>query len=379
MTSGLPFPVRRGAQDGCPPSEKVKMQNTEYKYRLSTLAERKSLGQEWMICPQCGKREFSPYLDRSGRPVGRSCGRCNREINCGYHVKPKEYFAIHPDTREAEMPMAMVRVQPKLRIEMPIDWVVKSMARNGENVLLQYLRRQPWSEMQRARLENAIDSYGVGTDRQGRTIWWQIDDEQNVRSGKRMMYKADGHRDKKCAPTWIHSAPGVRAIYPSDKYEYVGCLFGQHLLAEHRRAKACLVESEKSALICSAFWPMEERVWVACGGLSHINAATIAPIVSGGREVLAYPDHDGYERWKDKLDGRINVSEFVERHYVEGVDPIGADMADVMLRMLGDATEGDEPMTNERLYERLKERYEQLRRFTECVEVRLKRPSEVIK
>ena len=45
-------------------------------------------------CPSCGKpREFSRYIDRqTGQQLPDHIGRCNRELHCGYHYTPKQYF-----------------------------------------------------------------------------------------------------------------------------------------------------------------------------------------------------------------------------------------------------------------------------------------------
>ena len=63
------------------------------RYRLATYRECKA-HREWnTTCPDCGRRgKFSPYIDTATmRPVDdRTCGRCNRLSNCGYHLPPRE-------------------------------------------------------------------------------------------------------------------------------------------------------------------------------------------------------------------------------------------------------------------------------------------------
>jgi rubredoxin len=45
-------------------------------------------------CPECGKKkEFTRYIDiDTGNYIADHVGKCNREINCGYHYTPKQYF-----------------------------------------------------------------------------------------------------------------------------------------------------------------------------------------------------------------------------------------------------------------------------------------------
>ena len=344
-----------------------KIQDTSrYVYHLATAADMARLGHEWRVCPGCGRKEFKPYVDATGEPLDRTCGRCNRERNCCYHLPPHEFRKENPG-HEANRPVANVAGDrpAKRAITMPSAWVAAKTKDNGRNVLLQFLRSLPWDGEQRQRLEAALAAYGVGTDKLGRTIWWQIDEQGHVRSGKQIAYKADGHRDKNRPPGWIHSA--VRGVFPADEYEYVGCLFGLHLVARHPGATVCLVESEKSAVVCSAFFPMEERVWVASGGLTHVNAATLAPLLRARRKITAYPDHDGFQDWTQRLadiDRSITVSSFVEQLYEPARDPVTADIADILLRVMA-----DEKQDAAQRFEKLKNDFVNFKDLTECVQM----------
>lgn len=68
------------------------------------------------------------------------------------------------------------------------------------------------------------------------------------------------------------------------------CNFGDHLTAERPTAPIAVVESEKTALICSMVYP--QHVWVAVGSKSNLNAARFEPY--RGRTVIVFPDRDGY-------------------------------------------------------------------------------------
>ncbi len=48
-------------------------------------------------CPACNsKGVFVRYQDERGEYLSTDVGRCNRESKCGYHYKPKQYFANNP-------------------------------------------------------------------------------------------------------------------------------------------------------------------------------------------------------------------------------------------------------------------------------------------
>ena len=79
--------------------------NNDCKFTLAHYRDVKS--HNWnRTCPQCGKREFSPYIDLyTGRPIDdKHCGKCNRETNCGYHQPPREWFAEHRTERHEWLP-----------------------------------------------------------------------------------------------------------------------------------------------------------------------------------------------------------------------------------------------------------------------------------
>ncbi len=50
-------------------------------------------------CPACNsKGVFVRYKDERGEYLSSDVGRCNRESKCGYHRKPKEFFADNPQS-----------------------------------------------------------------------------------------------------------------------------------------------------------------------------------------------------------------------------------------------------------------------------------------
>lgn len=74
------------------------------------------------------------------------------------------------------------------------------------------------------------------------------------------------------------------------EWKLTQCLFGEHLLNDKDKVNAnvALVESEKTAVICSLLLP--ECIWLATGGKSQFNDRLMVP---KGRKVTAFPDIDG--------------------------------------------------------------------------------------
>src|SRR5699024_8538126 len=109
--------------------------------------------------------------------------------------------------------------------------------------------------------------YQIGSSKHwnGATVFWQIDKNLDIRSGKVMLYDKDGHRAKRNDGngyiTWVHSL-----LY--DDYNLKQCLFGEHLLIDSEKPVA-LVESEKTAIIASVHYP--DYTWLAVGSKHNIK------------------------------------------------------------------------------------------------------------
>ena len=236
------------------------------------------------------------------------------------------------------------------RPELPmVYWQAKNVIQptlnhDGENPLLQYLHALPLTAEHKARLMMSIrEMYFVGTSTKGETkgwsIWWQIDEKLRVRTGKLMAYKEDGHRNKELRYSfnWVHSLLKKAGKWSEDKAQVKTCLFGLHLINVFPDAEVCIVESEKSAVICSAFCDPTKRLWMATAGKSALTREKLQPLIDAKRYIVLYPDYDGYEEWtaaaKRIQYDRISVSNQV-RKYWQPVDGEKADMADIMLRMV---------------------------------------------
>lgn len=213
-----------------------------------------------------------------------------------------------------------------------------------------------WDATQRARIDQVMRDYLVGHSVHGHTIWWQIDEEQRVRTGKLMKYKADGHRDKEASWNfdWIHSLlarhPQYRHIYDPDKQEVRQTLFGMHLLDHYRKGRqqqrVCIVESEKTAVImATAYGNTPSQVWMACGGIRSLSREKLQPIIEQKRDIILYPDRDGITEWRAKAANigysRIKVDTTPVTKWWKPQDGEKADIADVVVRIINEG--GNQP------------------------------------
>lgn len=242
-------------------------------------------------CPYCGApHQFAYYVNEDGKALNEYVGRCNRETNCGKHYKPTDFFRDHPDfTIKEEWMHQAPKVERRLCF---IDRHHVTRYRSDNSVLINFLRRVFDIED----VERACRNYRIGATADGRTVFWQIDHEGRVRSGKVMEYGTDGHRIKKeqdCI-TWMHTILKKDGYLPTD-WQLTQCLFGEHLLKSRPEAQVCIVESEKTALIASIY--DRSKVWLATGGKNNLNGERIAPLQ--GRKVVIFPDADAVDKWKE--------------------------------------------------------------------------------
>lgn len=239
-------------------------------------------GSKKEICPNCGKKRFVPYVLASDgvTPAGFEYGRCDREQSCGYHRYPDGEKTVVAVPHQVK-PKEMLRYIGEMNDMPPAQfhlWMSEMLTFTDALV--------------------AINDYHIdGID--DKVIWWQIDRDGVVRTGKVMKYLANGHRDKSDTfpITWAHKHRRLKDQFKGEELKQ--CLFGEHLLAKYPKKPVVLVESEKTAVIMSRIYP--EHLWLATGGSQGIKSdERLTPL--HGRKVLLVPDNGQYWNWKRVAD-----------------------------------------------------------------------------
>ena len=314
----------------------------DYKYKLALYKGPQSR----LVCPSCGRREFVPYVDsETGEILHETCGRCNRESKCGYHLTPSQYFQQNPgarppgeawnkppawfDKRKVTIATAP-KPQPTGTIdELPKEIVEKTISLKHPSNLVKYLSTifDPFI------VEELVLEYGLGTTKQGETIFYEIDRKGRYRGGKIIQYNPEtGHRVKGTdhPVRWAHT-DYLRLGYIPQGWTMTQCLFGEHLLDKYPDKMVCLVEAEKSAIIGSAFAP--DCVWVATGGKTQMGDKLD---VLQGRQIVVYPDVDAFDKWTEAFAKRpylsAVISTFLEDNCTEEDREAQVDIADLLIR-----------------------------------------------
>ena len=297
-------------------------------------------------CPSCQQRDktFSLYIDtETGEHIHPTVGRCNRESNCGYHYTPKQYFQDNNVSFNTPQMKANktrpVAPPPKPVSFIPAEIFKASLKAYESNHFVTYLIDLFGIEV----TNDLVEKYFLGTSKHwnGASVFWQIDSQGKVRTGKIMLYNPlTGKRVK--VPfnhiTWVHT----RLNQPD--FELEQCFFGEHLLRDTSRPVA-IVESEKTAVIASAYLP--EFIWLAAGNADGLNASKCS--ILKGRTVILFPDLNAFEKWKKRAEGfshiaSFQISDLLEKSASEAERRNGLDIADYLERFsLREYLKGESP------------------------------------
>jgi hypothetical protein len=298
---------------------------TEYSYILEPYNGMKSR----YTCPNCGaKQSFAKYINSDTKEyLSDDVGRCNREEKCGYHYTPKQYFS---DNKMTEF--KPITYKPKPTIQKEPDFIeaglfTQSLKAYDKNNFVSFLIGLFGAEV----TNELVAKYYIGTSKKwnGATIFWQIDEQMKVRTGKIMLYNPEtGKRIKEPYNhfSWVH-----KNLNKPD-FSLNQSLFGLHLMKGNRKPIA-VVESEKTAIISSVYLP--DFIWLATGGLNNLSKSRFEPLRN--RKVVLYPDLGAFDKWSEKTKElksicSISISDLLEQVATEKERDNGFDIADYLIR-----------------------------------------------
>jgi uncharacterized protein DUF6371/zinc ribbon protein len=305
--------------------------NAMYKYSLHNKSNKH-------FCPKCLKKRFVLYVDNdTGKTLSEKVGRCDREINCGYHYTPKMYFQ---DNNMDFVPFALNKASGKKDKPTSFHSIVdvnSSLNTSLNNNFLTFLN----SIFEFEKVESIIKLYRIGTASfwNNATIFWQIDIENKVRGGKMIMYKKTGKRTRYI--NWVHSYK-IKHNQISE-FNLNQCFFGEHLLNQFPEKTIALVESEKTACIMSQIF--EKYIWMATGSLSGLSIKKLK--ILKDKKIILYPDLglsenkiSPYSFWKERCQEFIqqgydvSISDLLEKNGTENQKKLGYDIADYFIELL---------------------------------------------
>ena len=298
-----------------------------YKYSLQKSSKKTH-------CPKCGKKRFVPYINNETNEIlHHTIGRCDREVNCGYHLTPKDYFNENKTLEDLSKHnnheySRSVNPERSRGTFHPNHYIERSL-KSTDNFTT-YLR----TIFTPHKVKQVMDRYKIGTSTHWKnaTIFWQIDNQNNIRAGKVILYNNTGHRSKYA--TWIHSILLKKKVITT--YHLNQCLFGLHLINGNSKPIA-IVESEKTACVMSIVFP--KYLWLATGGSNNIADKYFTPVKD--RKIILFPDlsidNSIFDKWHQKtielqkFGFDITTSTLLEEFANETDKQNGFDIADYFL------------------------------------------------
>lgn len=316
-------------------------------------------GQKKYICPACGKHKiFVRYIDaQDNNYLADHVGRCDREVNCGYHYKPSDYFAEDAGAKERYKDYTPQPYTPAPRVNIPVEIMQATLQGYEENTFINWLT----TIFPLPVVKQLIANYHIGTSKHykgGGAIFWFISKGGEVRYGQVKAFDTSGHTATFSAPDGDvrkcqNSAVNLfkKALLKSSKelpawiepYEAqelkIDTAFGAHLLAlpENNDKPIAIVEAPKTAIVAAGFFP--QFVWLAIGALSYLKRSRCG--ILAGRDVILYPDLKAADAWQerikaeelDKVCNTITVSRFLEEHATEDERGKGLDLCDYLEKL----------------------------------------------
>ena len=292
-------------------------------------------------CPQCGRKHtFTRYIDteNNNQYISDNVGKCNRLDKCGYHYTPHQYFTDNPWKRdnfsreEKSCPSIQLHRKngwmetppPPKRASAGLPRRVLDATMSENCAYLAWLESRFGSDT----ALRIADEYYVGGIAD-RAVFWQVDGEGCIRTGKIMAY--DEHTGKRLkgegTVDWVHAVMRREGSLPED-WELVQCMYGEHLLTRYPDRDVALAEGAKTAHIGAMLMP--NMVWVAVDSMMALTTDMLRPLK--GRRVILFPDEGkGYEVWTERI---ASIAEEVGFKYMvstfrEGREK-GGDIADLV-------------------------------------------------
>ena len=287
------------------------------------------------LCPACQKKRFVRYYDFEKKQyLPENIGRCDREVKCGYHYSAGDYFkdqykqgkGIYYKSVLTKPSNAGRPIEPSF---ISCETFRKSLIHYDKNHFISFLSLL----FDKEKVTFLIDEFKIGTSKHwpGATVFWQMDNKGKIRAGKIMLYDPQtGKRVKRDVVLiqWVHK------ILKLKNYNLEQCLFGLHQLPKAGTKSIAIVESEKTAVLMTGFYP--GYCWMATGGLSNLTYLKMKVLT--GRKIILYPDLGGWEKWQEKAavltqNGMdVQVSGILEKHCSPMDRESGFDIADYFIK-----------------------------------------------
>jgi len=328
--------------------------NDRFTYKKGNSFQKKRL----TPCPGCGRKGcFTPIIDTwNNDKIVPYAGHCDHRDTCGYSKGWRAIFKEHPDIKkkflvdgddiQIKKPDHIIK-QPELKMfYLNKEYAKESILRgqvqsnNFKDYFIGLLGIEVTNKLF-WRCGVGISSINIGGDNWTEFFQIDINKNKNIRTSEIIPYKIGGHRyqpgehkgyENRSPISWGHKVRDPRIKFNSYTHQFKQVFFGSHLLNEDKTKVVCIVESCKTCLLASAWYP--QHLWLASGGESGL--ATHKFDVLKGRRIHLFPDKGtAFKAWSGRakflkdIGYNVSVSDFLER---DDTIPDKADLADYLER-----------------------------------------------
>jgi hypothetical protein len=286
-------------------------------------------------CPMCkAKGEFRYY---EGLP--REFGKCERVNNCGYSNLPPSDFK----TDGYQIPP--VQKPKELKIVYPDQEKIKSFLPNHASNFHKFCIRLGIPQ-------DHLTKWNVGTNGESTAFAYQEQSTGHFTNVKEVKYSEEGKRTgeayylkryecKGCGAAFDRylktctACNKTKTLFGSEKEKFMICIYGEHTWSTEKDENGrytkplCLIESEKSAVIASFFYPQYD--WGAFSAAKNLTDEKIGSGVLFNRTVYNLRDADkaGREAHAEKQLAKWKLTYEAVELFPERED--GYDIADAII------------------------------------------------
>jgi hypothetical protein len=344
----------------------------EMNYRFTLLK-----GSRKNVCPSCQKKTLVNYFDNSLNEIlPPEYGRCDREVNCSYHLNPykngystnlteynigdlkNNYYSKNNNF----LPQKTIQTSP-YHFDFEVYKKALGNERINENTFFQNLTKlQNQSSCFKEELRKIVDIYKIGTIIRGswkgavtfpfidlfgniRTVQVKkFDDNNNTISTNKLdkIIVSQLKKEGRLIPEWL-----LKHVEYGDKYGYFTCLFGEHLLSLFPDNRVALVEAPKTAIYCSLYFglPKKKDDFIFLAVFNKSSFSFDKTKVLEGRTVFVFPDlsknGNTFKEWEEKakkFEGQLKNTKFIfsdllEKFASDDDRSNGLDVADYLIKL----------------------------------------------
>lgn len=222
-------------------------------------------------CPHCKKNNCFRYYNN----LPREYGICDHQNSCNYHNKPSEQppeikQELYSMVNNTALNIAPVTLK---KIVVPGAEQLKVLENHNSNF------HRFCTEFLNIPLDY-LQLWNVGTDAKNNTAFVLQDitgKHVNIKFLEYITVDNNCKRNKNKNPYYLKA---------QEKEQYQKCLYGEHLINKDKIT--CIVESEKTAVMCAFFYTKYN--WVATGGNNGIKIETLS--VLKGLQAYYLADND---------------------------------------------------------------------------------------